>query len=97
MPARLPARPGHAVDSERIHIRLLVDEGLVAAHSQGASNRYFRVKNADAHAARFERCRGLAGTRRSGKMVREPYRRLKVCSVLLHHLAGELGVCLLMR
>jgi DNA-binding transcriptional ArsR family regulator len=76
------------------HLRLLVDEGLVAAHSQGR-HRYFRVKNADVARALETLSVVAAGTDVAEKWLREPYRRLKYARSCYHHLAGELGVSLL--
>jgi len=76
------------------HLRLLVDEGLVVAHSQGR-HRYFRVKDADVARALETLSVVAAGTDTSEKWQREPYRPLKYARSCYRHLAGELGVQLL--
>jgi DNA-binding transcriptional ArsR family regulator len=76
------------------HLRLLVDEGLVVAHSQGR-HRYFRVKDADVARALETLAVVAAGTDVPEKWEREPYRHLKYARSCYRHLAGELGVRLL--
>jgi DNA-binding transcriptional ArsR family regulator len=85
---------GISASSASEHLRLLVNEGLVDARSQGR-HRYFRVKNAEVARALEALAVVAAGSDAAEKWSREPYRQLKYARSCYHHLAGELGVQLL--